>query len=414
VFLATTLSGRVWRVAIEGDQFQGGVIKEGALAIERAAFSPDGSRVAVFGADLQLAVLGPTGLELSVPYEGMFGLGVSFATDAVVAIHSEEAKTTTLWHQPTRTRIGVLPSEAAGGVVFGFPPRLGLAAPGNVAEVVHLPSGEEARWALGPFLVVNMIFSVDGRYLARDGSPVAPNGKVEVRRHAVEVIDTRSGAIIAHLDDLAEFQVRAFDGAGPSVVFEQDGRSLLLDVAAQQVRPSEAQEVREPEQASPGEALGRSAIADAGQRRGLKTAAISPDGRWLCLLHRRQMVSVWDLAETRETLFFSVPAEPSVVAFSTQGELVAVGDERGNVLVCRASGVVVARFKHAEPISRMMFSPDGRFLAVASVDAALRLWPVSLDAIKSQIQMPLTLDREEWSAYLGDEPFPQSTSQEAT
>ena len=102
---------------------------------------------------------------------------------------------------------------------------------------------------------------------------------------------------------------------------------------------------------------------------------------------------------------FSTPGEPCAVQFHTPNELVAVGDERGNVVVCRARGVVVARFKHAEPISRLLFSPDGRFLAVASVDAALRLWPVSLDAVKSQIPMPLALTREEWSAYLGDEPF---------
>jgi WD40 repeat protein len=411
LFLATTLGGRIWRIGVDGDQFQGGVIREGALAIERATFSPDGSRIAILGADLQLTVLGPGGVEVAVPYEGMFGLRVSFAhAGPLLAIHSEEAKTTTLWHRWTRMNAGVLASDAAAGAIFGFPPRLAVSAPENAADVVLLPSGEEARWALGPFLVVNLVFSADGRYLARDGSPVAPDGRVETRRHAVEVIDTDSGAIASRLEDLADFRVNAFVEPGPSLAFERDGVSMILDVAADQVRPDVAAppalraEAPVPSDV-PSDMLKRPAIAEANQRRGLKTATVSPDGAWLCLFHERQLVSIWDAAHTKPRIDFSMPGAPCAVQFHTPNDLVAVGDERGNVVVCRARGGVVARFKHAEPISRLLFSPDGRFLAVASVDAALRLWPVSLDAVKSQIHMPLALTREEWSAYLGDEPF---------
>ncbi len=408
-FLATTLSGRIWQLVIEGDQFQGGPIKEAALAIERATFSPDGTRIAIFGADLTLSVLGPGGLELSVPYEGLLGLRASFDdTGSLVAIHSAEARTTTLWHGPSRTRLGVLASDTAAGAMFGLPVRLAIAAAGNVTEVVEVPSGEEARWAIGSFLVTSLMFSPDGRFLARDGSMVAADGRVETRRTAIDVIDASSGAVIAHLDELAEMRVRSFEGAGPSIIIEKDGQLLTLDAASGPPRPAPEQQVPEPAQPSADEPLTRPAIADAATRRGLQRAVVSPDGRWLCLFHLRQRVGVWDLARTRETLDLSTPAEPQAAAFSTSGDVMAVGDERGNVVVCRTSGGVIARFKHAEPISRLRFSPDAAFLAVASVDAALRLWPVSLDALKSQIRMPLSLDRDEWSAYMGDEPFEPS------
>ncbi len=406
-FLATTLSGRLWRIAIHGGQFQGGVFREGVLAIERATFSPDGSRIAVFGADLQFLVSTPNGPELAVPYEGMIGLGVSFVSDrAMVAIHSAEAKTTTVWHQPTRTKACVRESQGAVGVVYGSPSRLAVATPDNTIDVVLLPSGEEARWTFGMFLVTHMIFSRDGRYLARNGSPVAPDGRIETRRTALDVIEVATGKIVARLDELAEFRVRAFEGDGSRLVFDQDGHAMALDVATGQTRPAEGSEV--PEAAPPPTvaALASGPIARAAQQRGLKSSHVSPDGRWLCAVHDRRIFSVWDLQTVKETVNMTARAEPIVVAFSATSELVAVGDERGNVVVCAVRGSQIARFKHAEPILGMLFSPDDRYLAVASVDSALRLWPVSVEAITSQIQAPLTLDRAEWAVYVGDEPYP--------
>jgi WD40 repeat protein len=407
VFLATTLMGRLWKIALQGDQFQGSVLREGVLAIERATFSPDGARIAIFAADLQFVVLTPSGPELIVPYEGMFGLRASFATDrSLVAIHSAEAKTTTLWHQPTRTKVTVIDSQGATGVSFGSPPRLAVATLDNAVEVMLLPSGQEARWEHGMVLVTHMLFSGDGRYLARAGSPVAPDGRVEVRRHAIEVIDAHSGVIVAHVDELAEFRVLAFEGGGPSLVFERGGQPMLLDVATQQIRPTDPPPVRELASPDAGPALGAAPIADAAKRRGLKMSAISRDGRWLCVVHDRHMLSVWNLVEMKETLALSTRGEPCRMVFSTRGELIAIGDQRGNIVVCEVRGGVIARFKHAEPILNILFSPDDRFLAVASVDTALRLWPVSLEALKSQIQMPLALSSEEWIAYMDDEPSP--------
>jgi len=407
VFLATTLTGNVFRIAIDGDQFQGGVIRQGALAIERAAFSPDGSRVAVFGSDMQLTIFGPSGLELSVPYEGMFGLRISFAPSrSLMSIHSAEAKTTTIWHTSTRTRVGVLATEGTAGATFGFPPRLAVAVADNGVEVVRLPAGEEARWALGAFLVANIVFSPDGRYVARDGSPVAPDGRVETRRQALEVIDAPSGAIVARLEERAELRVRGFEGNGTSLVFEKDGQLMALDVVKQRVRAADAPIAPEPEPRVAGAELNAPEVSDAIQRRGIKGSSISPDGRWLCVLHDRHMFSLWDVAVMKETLLSSTVSDAGPVVFSSLGGMVAVGDGRGNVMVSSTRGVVVARFKHGEPILRMVFSPDDRFLAVASVDSAFRLWAISLDALTSQIDMPLTLDREEWSAFMGDEPYP--------
>jgi len=407
VFLATTLTGSVFRIAIDGKEFQGGVIRQGALQIERATFSPDGSRVAIFGSDLQLTIFGPSGLELSVPYEGMFGLRISFAPlRSLVSIHSAEAKTTTIWHTSTRTKVGVLATEGTAGATFGFPPRLAVAVAEHAVEVVRLPAGEEARWALGAFLVVNIMFSPDGGYVARDGSPVAPDGRVEIRRHALEVIDANSGAIVARLEELAEFRVRGFEGSGTSLVFEKNGQLMVLDIANQEVRAADAPIATEPEPRVAGAELNAPEVSDAIRQRGMKGSSISPDGRWLCVLHDRHMFSLWDVTEMKETLLSSTVSDPGPVVFSSQGGMVAVGDGRGNVIVSSTRGVVVARFKHAEPILRMLFSPDDRFLAVASVDSAFRLWPVSLDALTSQIGTPLTLDREEWSAYMGDEPYP--------
>src|SRR5262249_26048165 len=152
-----------------------------------------------------LTVMGPRGLELSVPYEGMFGLRVSFAlASSLVVIHSAEAKTTTIWHKSTRTKVGVLASEGTAGAILGSPPRLALAAPENVVEVVRLRTGEEARWSLGQVFGASMVFSPAGGYLARVGIPSAPAGHVAPLRHAIEIIDAIAGAIVARLEEVAE------------------------------------------------------------------------------------------------------------------------------------------------------------------------------------------------------------------
>jgi len=408
VFLATTLTRNLYRIAIDGDEFKGGVISENALAIERGAFSPDGSRIAVFGADKQLTIFGPRGLELSVPYEGMFGLRITFApASSLVVIHSAEAKSTTLWHTSTRTRVSVLATEGTAGAVFGFPPRLAVAVAEHGVAVVRLPLGEEARWSHGGFTVIHMVFSPDGRFVARNGaSQQASDGRVDLNRQELEVIDAASGEIVAHLEDVAEIRARAFTSDGTSLYFEKDGRLMSLHIAKQKVKAVNKPIAATPEPRVVGAELNAPAIGEAVQRRGMKGASISPDGRCLCILHDRHMFSLWDVAEMKETLVSSTAGEPGPVVFTAEGNLVAIGDERGNVIVCSAGGEVLARFKHAEPILGMLFSPDSRFLAVASADSAFRLWAISLDALASQIEMPLTLDREEWAAYVGDEPYP--------
>jgi WD40 repeat protein len=200
--------------------------------------------------------------------------------------------------------------------------------------------------------------------------------------------------------------VRTFEGDGSVLIFDQGGQAMALDVATGQTRPAEGSDA--PDAAPPANvaALTSRPIAQAAQQRGLKSSHMSPDGRWLCALHDRRIFSVWDLQNMKETVNMTATEEPIIVAFSATSELIAVGDERGNVIVCAVRGSQIARFKHAEPILGMLFSPDDRYLAVASVDTALRLWPVSVDAVKSQIQTPLTLDRAEWAAYVGDEPYP--------
>jgi len=99
---------------------------------------------------------------------------------------------------------------------------------------------------------------------------------------------------------------------------------------------------------------------------------------------------------------FSMLADVVKMAFSPGGELFASGDARGGAMVWQTDGIYLATLRHDEPISHLSFSPDAGYLAVASLDSAVRLWPVApgllVESVRAIVSGPLSA--EEWTRYL--------------
>jgi WD40 repeat protein len=69
----------------------------------------------------------------------------------------------------------------------------------------------------------------------------------------------------------------------------------------------------------------------------------------------------------------------SAVACSANpaNQWVAAGDAGGNVILRLATGTVVPLYGHSDVISAIASSPDGRYLATASIDGTARVWDAS-------------------------------------
>lgn len=74
------------------------------------------------------------------------------------------------------------------------------------------------------------------------------------------------------------------------------------------------------------------------------------------------------------------PASPTTAvtcSANAADDWVAAGDEAGNVILRLAGGTVVRLFGHSSAISAIVSSPDGRYLATASIDGTARIWDAS-------------------------------------
>src|SRR5262249_39842286 len=83
---------------------------------------------------------------------------------------------------------------------------------------------------------------------------------------------------------------------------------------------------------------------------------------------------LWDLEREAVLPFPGNPSVVSAAVWDATGKRLAVGTPRGEVTICRfPSGEVLQRVPYAGRIARLLFSPDGRYCAMAVANRA-RVW----------------------------------------
>ncbi len=116
-----------------------------------------------------------------------------------------------------------------------------------------------------------------------------------------------------------------------------------------------------------------------GHTQAVRSAALSPDGRFAVSGGDDDELRLWDIATGKQVRALTGHTDQVwSVAFSPDGKhILSSGDDRTVRLWEAASGKEVRRFTgHTDNVNRVAFSPDGRFAVSGSDDKTLRLWVV--------------------------------------
>ena len=117
-----------------------------------------------------------------------------------------------------------------------------------------------------------------------------------------------------------------------------------------------------------------------GLRPPLHPIVFSADGRFLASADE-----VYEVATGNLALAMHSPAPVSAVAFSHDGDSIALASGDSVLVVKSSDGVQLAQLNHARTVRALDFSPDGKELATASEDNTARIW--RLDPVRESTRI---------------------------
>ena len=121
----------------------------------------------------------------------------------------------------------------------------------------------------------------------------------------------------------------------------------------------------------------------AGHNGAVYDVAFSPDGRFLVSASADDTCKVWRVADGMRMDTLPQPLkEEFACTFSPDGQFIAAGGADNSIRVWRfvstdeprINPMIVARFAHEGPITRLAFTPDGSRLVTAAEDRTLKVW----------------------------------------
>jgi WD40 repeat protein len=322
-----------------------GHVEDGSVA-----FSPDGQRVVIGGADkeLRLWTWGKRGPPVGLGRHDGAVTDVAFSpgTGRYVASGGLDKKVR-VWDSTGGTNPVDLQQDAAVSAVAFGPDERYVASGGSDGKVHVWDWAARSKVDLGGHerAANDVVFSPDGRYVASAGND-----------QTVRVYDWRTGGTPVAQKN---YGTRVF-----AVAFSPDGDGRHLAIA------SEDKTVRLWQWRGGDEPLVLS-----GHRNAVSAVAFSRDGRYVASAGLDKTVRVWEWAgRGAPVVLRGHRGAVSAVAFSVDGHLASAGDDDAvRVWEWAAREPVVLR-GHAAAVNDVAFSPDGRYVASAGDDKTVRVW----------------------------------------
>jgi WD40 repeat protein len=337
--------------------------------VEAVAFSPDGQQVVTAGRDGTVKiwnVAGHTGGVHSVAFSPVESILATAGGD----------HTAMLWDVSTATPRWRRTLHGHGGKIYrlAFDPTghlLATAAFDNTAKLWDAASGELLRTIKSHAdQLRDLAFSSDGRHLAltsADGTGSLhdlaasndPDGSSVVVKHNSTAPGIQASAVAFH-PNLPRWVTAGWDGA--LQLWDLDGRNLGSIVRSGSARTAPPKFV---------------------------DIAFSPDGAEITALSNHTLYA-WPTSS-----FGRSPAEPSTVVavatrspcssieYSRDGKQLAVGCGDGGVRLYDAATRTLLKTitAHADSVTQVAFSPDGRRLATASLDNRFQVSPLDFEEL---------------------------------
>ena len=247
-------------------------------------------------------------------------------------------------------------------------------------SVRYLRAGEELLRLEHGGRAWDLAFSPDGSYLATVSS-----------ERPVQIWSTKSGREVQRLPTVEKFYDVAFGPEGDVLATagaEGTARIWRLDDGTETIRLSHEDAV--------------------------STVAFSPDGSYLAT-GSLSTARIWETSTGRQVAEFVHERPINALVFSRDGRslVTATGSSvvRAHPHLATvwdvASGRELTRIPHDEGVLAVAISPDGKYIASGSYDRNARLWLWRAEDLIQEGCARLTrnLSPEEWSRYIGAEPF---------
>jgi WD40 repeat protein len=385
-------------------------------SVSRAVFSPNGDLVVTSSDDNSARVWDSRSGEAVVALRGHADrLGAaSLRADGARALTASDDGTARMWRLPRRAPpFSRDDAGLTGAVLSSDGSQVLTRGSSGVVRVFDARSRKLLRsFGMPEFVAADAAFLPDGRLAVTIGGTTD--------RRAAQVVDTRSGRVLATMRAAAQTRaisvsrdgsravtvglppdnavrvwdtrsgrlVSSFDGKGQthSATLSPDGSRVIRAALANNPITSALQG------GSPGGAIeawdatsGR-LVATLHESPGVFSgASFSPDGRRGVVATAGGPVPVWDMRSSKPDRVLRPRAQSFLdqvvsVDWSPSDDIVAVAD-RNNSGVVYVLGVVRgdirAELRHGVEVRHVDFSRDGRWLVTAGVDGTARVWEIA-------------------------------------